>query len=587
MTTSGLHHAARLRWLAAALGVFSFAAVLTVFNFTDGDLWAKLALGAHMWICGSILPHDVFAFTPVLPEYIDHEWGAGFIFYACLKWFGPDSLMVLKLFLAFGALTWAMLVGRRLGCDWNTLLALAIPCGACIVPAYAPVLRSHAFTFFFFGLTLFCLEEIRRGKRWPAVVIPVILLVWANVHGGFASGLGTVGVYTAFALLDLLRAAPASGARAQAAGHFKLMLLVAAASFAVSIINPYGFRFWHYLLPALLMNRTILTEWQPLPLLGHDVFFGFRILFVLVIVILLLSWRQTAKKSWPGLAMLVLTAILPWHSRRHAAFFGVSTLAFAGPFAAVACRRVVALVSNPLDRRLPNRQGAKATGASKETGGVKTTGASEETRSGGLETGLETSDTADLEVRATVDRINPALAVLVLYGLLAVYAAVHFLPRSSFQVLSPVGFYPVREVDILSRAGAEGNLAVPFWQGSYATWRLYPRIKVSMDGRYEASYPEASFRLNEDFFSKTGADWDRLIREYPVDYVILDFESGRLRPEDLESRGYVLIWVQEGRSALLALEKHAAQLRAAAASLPATTVEPLDASIPEKWWEGK
>ena len=72
------------------MGVLSFSALLMVFHVTDGDLWAKLALGAHVWTCGSVLAHDVFAFTPVLPEDIDHEWGAGLIFYACLKWFGRN-----------------------------------------------------------------------------------------------------------------------------------------------------------------------------------------------------------------------------------------------------------------------------------------------------------------------------------------------------------------------------------------------------------------------------------------------------------------------------------------------------------------
>src|ERR1700722_6656058 len=143
MKVSESNPADRLRWLAVALGVLSFTAVLAWFNLADGDLWAKLALGAHVLILGSVLPHDVFAFTPVLPEYIDHEWGAGVIFNACLKWFGPASLMGLKSLLAFGSLAPAIMAGRRLGCGWNSLLCLAVPCGACILPAYSPVVRSH------------------------------------------------------------------------------------------------------------------------------------------------------------------------------------------------------------------------------------------------------------------------------------------------------------------------------------------------------------------------------------------------------------------------------------------------------------
>ena len=74
-----------LRRLAVFLGIFSFAAVLAAHNISDGDLWAKLAIGAHVWHFGTVPDRDTFAFTPVLPHYIDHEWGAGTIFFGVLK----------------------------------------------------------------------------------------------------------------------------------------------------------------------------------------------------------------------------------------------------------------------------------------------------------------------------------------------------------------------------------------------------------------------------------------------------------------------------------------------------------------------
>jgi hypothetical protein len=88
--------------------------------------------------------------------------------------------------------------------------------------------------------------------------------------------------------------------------------------------------------------------------------------------------------------------------------------------------------------------------------------------------------------------------------LLAIYTAMNSLPNASLQVLAPVGHDPVREADILMQAQADGNLATPFGWGGYATWRLYPRIKISMDGRYETTYPESTFQLNNDFYEKRG-----------------------------------------------------------------------------------
>ena len=90
--------------------------------------------------------------------------------------------------------------------------------------------------------------------------------------------------------------------------------------------------------------------------------------------------------------------------------------------------------------------------------------------------------------------------------------------------------------------------------------------------------------MNDDFYEKHGPNWDRLIRDYPVDYVILEYTQERLRPEDLLDRGYALVWVTEGHSALMARQKQADQLRRVAAELPPTTINPVDARIPDGWW---
>jgi hypothetical protein len=593
--------------LAMVLAAFSFGVACASHQITDADLWAKLALGAHVWKFGAPPHHDLFAFTPVLPEYVDHEWGAGAVFYSLLKLFGPTSLMWLKMGLCFGAIFASGLTGRRAGCSWPVLLLLAIPASACIQLGYVPVIRSHTFTYFFFAVTLLCLEEMRRGndqkreaftsfwvRNWPATVVIAVMLLWVNVHGGFVAGLGTIAIYSGFAVLECYRAnlspshchrlerggndlhnfgsgvapmkcadVPNSSSGGEGRGeealavpgssvgfwrrafdekrdcntqgitrrHVKTMLLVTLCSLAVTFINPYGFKFWSYLLPAVLAKRSLIAEWQPLSLFAADIFMPFRILFFLVLFFLLAGWKGTGRKSLPGLLMLIITACLAWRSRRHAPFFGVASLCFVGPYLATTLARLSSLLPHAL-----------------------------------------------------FTRVSPSTALVVIYGLVALFVATYRLPHASMQPLSPVGHDPVREADILQRAHVLGNLATPFHWGSYLAWRLFPEVRISMDGRYEAAYPESTFQLNNALFGKSGAHWDNLLRKYPVDFIILDLVQERLRPEDLQDRGYVLIWVTRGSSALLTLEKHAARLREVASQLPPTTVNPLDASIPDGWW---
>jgi hypothetical protein len=486
----------------ALLGACAFGTVLAFHNITDGDLWAKLAIGETWWNTGHIPRHDVDAFTPVLPEYIDHEWGSGVVFYAVLRWFGPAGLMLLKIALALGLLAFAFLTGRRQGCAVNVLLLLSIPAAAAILTGYIPVVRCHAFTFFLFAGTLFALEELRRGRRWPAAALPPAMMAWANLHGGFVVGLAVVFLYCA-----------AGCASRRNAG---LMVFTAAACAAVTLANPYGVNFWRYLIPALLHPRARIEEWRPPPLLAWDDFSGFRILFVLTVAAVAAGWRLAPRKNLPGLAVLALCAYLGWRSRRHGPFLGAAALAFGGPYFEAVLRRLTARW-----------------------------------------------------------RIRPVLAVGIVYAGIAMFAAARFLPNASLQPLAPVGEDPVREVDILARAGVTGNVATPFAWGSYVAWRLHPKIKISMDGRYETTFPESTFALNNDFFDHQG-DWFRLCREWKVDYVILDMQTERLRPEDLAAEGYELIWRQDNVSALLSRPEHAPLLRQIAASLPPTTIDPLD-----------
>jgi hypothetical protein len=61
--------------------------------------------------------------------------------------------------------------------------------------------------------------------------------------------------------------------------------------------------------------------------------------------------------------------------------------------------------------------------------------------------------------------------------------------------------YPVGATQWLRDNNIEGRLLIDFNNGSFAFWRLYPRMTVSMDGRYEAVYPDETGRLNTDALS--------------------------------------------------------------------------------------
>lgn len=440
--------------LALVLGAIGFGVVSAVFRVLDGDVWARLAVGRM----GQVPRVDDWAFTPTLPRWMDHEWGAGWIFYAVYARWGFRGLMVLKIGAALATVGAALAAARRNGSEWAVVLALAMPCAWAILPGFVPVVRSHVFTYVLFALTLWCLPH--RAWWVPALMVP-----WVNVHAGFAVGLVAMAVHTL------------------PVAHRRRVGLALGAALVATLVNPYGWRFWTYLVPAWLHRRPDISEWGRMPVDLTGPYGGFWVLAAIVGVAVAAGWRRRPDRDPVGLCLLALTALAAvWH-RRHAPFFGIAALVYAGPWLQAAWPRW---------------------------------------RLGWVTAGY-----------ATV-----ALGVVAWLG-----------PYARWEPVAPASFYPVEAVDYLERVGARGNIAVPFRWGSYVSWRLYPRMRVSMDGRYETVFPEATFEMNRDFFYRNGEDWDRLVRDYPVDYVLLERRTARVTAMDLLERGFVRVW-EDGSASL-------------------------------------
>lgn len=76
--------------------------------------------------------------------------------------------------------------------------------------------------------------------------------------------------------------------------------------------------------------------------------------------------------------------------------------------------------------------------------------------------------------------------------------------------------YPTQAADFLQRNGMRGNLAVPFDWGEYLIWKLYPDVRVSIDGRYTTAYPEEVIEDQWEWMSG-GKRWRRLLDRYSTD----------------------------------------------------------------------
>ena len=287
--------------IAAAAIAFSLA---VGFASSDPDLYWHLASGRWMLDHREILRTDVFSTTIAGRPYALGEW-----------------LGEIVLALAFAAGSWPGLVLLR-----SALVGVAAFCAARIsrrggasVGAAALVLavgflatrsrwtdRPALFTFVLFPVVLELLFAARAGSRRALLAIPPLLLLWANLHGGYVIGLGLIG---AFAVEGLLLRRP--GARS--------LLLVLAISALATFADPETFGLGGAAGHALAPPRFIREEAAP------DVLEASGAVFALFLA----GALGVALARGAALLDVLLLAPLLWlalSGQRHLAFYLIAAL---------------------------------------------------------------------------------------------------------------------------------------------------------------------------------------------------------------------------------------------------------------------
>jgi hypothetical protein len=441
------------------------AAVLAFLITTpDFDLWARLAIGSIVFQTGHVPRHDIFSYLPTKELWIDHEWGTGVVLYAAAKYVGEIGIFLLK-----GLLVWAtfMMVGRAI--DLGERKRSPSPffyllLGYALFPGIASLLRSQMFTYFFFAAWLYGLERVRRGERRILWLFPCTMLFWVNMHGGFLAGIGLVLLY---AVGDL-------ATRKHPLPYLWILLLV----LPVTLVNPYGFAMWRYVVEAARMPRPFILEWQPISLSGPKesivglqlhLLTGFFLVFGLTLAGVFRSFVRRQSVDATKVFVVAALFLLSVRHQRHAVFFVLAA-------GALFYDQIAGLLE-PL-RAIADKAGPY------------------------------TSAKIRSVARWVLGYVLPALVMLAL------------VPRLSHRMSVDYRRFPVGALEFIKQNGLAGNLATAFDWGSYASWKLHPRCKVMIDGRYEEVFADDVFDVAIRFAVRHG-DWREALGRFPPDIVVL------------------------------------------------------------------
>jgi hypothetical protein len=311
------------------------------------DLWWHLASGRWIVTHREVPRVDVFSFTCADCRWFNPEWLSQVLYFTLYRTGGGTALAVCKLVVAPAAILLAAWLG------WRRSGSLGLSAGAGIVAAILcrPFLdiRPDLFLYPTTVTVMVVLDAYRAGAR-PAVLglLPVILLMWVNLHGSFAYGLGLVGL---FALAELAKAtfslpdAPMSVARA------RWLIVAAAGSTLATLVNPEHVRALTFpfliLDPHLDLWRSGILEWTPPVLFASGDFnpslLGWFLLGEAAVIVAMLVMAPR-RLDLADTSLVVVTALMVLRARRFVPLLALVSV----PFLA---RNLAVLQSQVLPRR--------------------------------------------------------------------------------------------------------------------------------------------------------------------------------------------------------------------------------------------
>jgi hypothetical protein len=232
-------------WLFLALALPALIALLVPLPAVD--LAYQVRAGELLLSTGQVPAVDSFTFTVAGQPWVDQQWLAQALLALGHRVGGWELLAVLRAAIVVGIQACLVAIALARGAGPRSAAVLALVAFAVMAPALA--LRPQLLGILLFAVLVWLVADRQAHPRrlWLA---PVLVLVWANVHGSFVLAPAILG----YAWLDdLLRRRPAR--------HTFVVFL---AGVLATVVTPFGPAVWSYAagIGSSPVIASQVSEWQ-------------------------------------------------------------------------------------------------------------------------------------------------------------------------------------------------------------------------------------------------------------------------------------------------------------------------------------
>jgi hypothetical protein len=418
----------------------------------------------------------------VLIAAIHHVLGLnGVVFYS-------GAVMALSFVLVFH------LAMRRGGSLPITLVLIVLSLGAASVHFLArPHVLSWLFTVIWFelldsasGLDLQPDLDSEADKARRLYWLPVLMLFWVNLHGGFLLGFALLGVYF---VGGVIRYFSCPEQRAEIASRLRRLGLVSVLTLLATFVNPYGYKLqlhiYRYLSDRFLMNHV--TEFQ-----SPDFHGVAQQCFAVMLLITIAALASARRRLAPTHLLVILLAA-------YSGLYAARNL----PVSSMLLTLMIApVISETVARASEN------TGIAPWLRGL-----------------LSRVNNFGIRMEKLELRFHGHLWIVLAF-VLGLWACMHGGRLGSVQLVNAYfddKRFPVEAAEVITQRDVREPIFCPDLWGGYLIYRLYPQTKVLVDDRHDL-YGDQFF---EDYLKVVFVqpEWSKVLDEKNVNWVLVQKDS--------------------------------------------------------------
>ena len=431
----------------------------------DGDPFWHIKVGSVMLENQNLIDSDVFSHTAFGSPWTAHEWLSEIIMASVYRLAGLEGMLCFFLLIASLSFWLLFKITEKYSNQWVAFGCVSL--SLVFSPSHL-LARPHLFTWLFMLITLSILTTGGKRLYW----LPIVIMLWANLHGGFILGLVLQAIFIIGSALESqlsLKKSVSEILQQQKAAAIVLL----ASLFAVGM-NPFGYEL--LIFPFQVSKgvfSTMIGEWQSPDM--QDWWY-FRVF--LIALVLLISFAKS-RVTWTERLLIVFFLNAALTHKRH---ISLMLMALTPCIA-----RMVEIQLENWSHRFIKIEGKKQLQLSERTGPLAT--------------------------------VMIALALIICGSI----------DQRTLNFLTPKNIIGVEREHLDPLVGyldgnlPDGRMFNEYVLGGYLLYALSPPPKVFIDGRADM-YGEEIMKDYNSIVS-SGADREKTLEKYNIEWVVFKKDS--------------------------------------------------------------